>query len=545
MQNPLSRLEKFLYALCSLDSSELPNPLSRLEVLLKCLVTGETPPAFKPLSRNEKYLMAILGSYHDELPNPISRGEKLLYKLATGDDNIDDIDEALSRYEKLLAYMIENECLDGSIDVEYVTYVLTSGQNTLYNTVEKPLKSAILKGNTLVNMVPQDKQGVDGISNVNLIEGRLTWTAQQDWLKLYFVVNAKPNTKYIIKYHSINENVGIFCRPETTDPYSGWHEHLSASNQMIYTYDVGTFVISLENAIASSDLWVQDFMIIEYQDGMENWDIPYFEGMQSVKNPVVTTTGKNLLNISDFKGVGVDASGYYYPVSFVDTHEYVTYHLKPNTKYTFKGTHINEGTSTLIYRVENNGSYRTLNTSFITDSTGITKIKIGGNNYNYNSNPTKTQNMILVEESLQETYEPYKSTTVTCNEEVELRGIGEVKDELNLLTGELTRRIDESGNILSQEITESIDLSVVDQDGNEAELSSFEDITYVAVTSEDILPVVELEVATKNEEVLNTMSLKMDDIYATQTTLEETSNAQSENVDATMMATTEIYEGLL
>ena len=27
---------------------------------------------------------------------------------------------------------------------------------------------------------------------------------------------------------------------------------------------------------------------------MENWEIPYFEGMQSVKMPVLTTTGKNL-----------------------------------------------------------------------------------------------------------------------------------------------------------------------------------------------------------------------------------------------------------
>ena len=77
--------------------------------------------------------MAISGSYHDELPNPISRGEKLLYKLATGDDSIDDISEVLSRYEELLAYIVENGCLDGPIDVEYVTYVLMSGQNTLYN----------------------------------------------------------------------------------------------------------------------------------------------------------------------------------------------------------------------------------------------------------------------------------------------------------------------------------------------------------------------------------------------------------------------------
>ena len=95
-----------------------------------------------------------------------------------------------------------------------------------------------------------------------------------------------------------------------------------------------------------------------------------------------------------------------------------------------------------------------------------------------------------------------KSITATCNDEVELRGIGDVQDELDLLTGELIRRIDESGNILSQEITESIDISVVDQDGNDTELSTFDDITYVTLSSEGLIPEIEMEVATKNEENL-------------------------------------------
>ena len=95
-----------------------------------------------------------------------------------------------------------------------------------------------------------------------------------------------------------------------------------------------------------------------------------------------------------------------------------------------------------------------------------------------------------------------KSTTVTCNEEVELRCIGDVKDELDLLTGELTRRIDENGNILSQEITESIDISVVDQDGNDTKLRSFNDITHVTLSSEGLIPEAELEVATKEDVLL-------------------------------------------
>ena len=37
-------------------------------------------------------------------------------------------------------------------------------------------------------------------------------------------------------------------------------------------------------------------MIIEYQEGMENWDIPYFEGMASCKTPILHTVGKNVVN---------------------------------------------------------------------------------------------------------------------------------------------------------------------------------------------------------------------------------------------------------
>ena len=40
-------------------------------------------------------------------------------------------------------------------------------------------------------------------------------------------------------------------------------------------------------------------------------------------------------------------------------------------------------------------------------------------------------------------YEPFKTNILTVSEEVELRGIGDVQDELNLLTGELTQRIGE------------------------------------------------------------------------------------------------------
>ena len=55
-------------------------------------------------------------------------------------------------------------------------------------------------------------------------------------------------------------------------------------------------------------------------------------------------------------------------------------------------------------------------------------------------------------------YEPYKSNILTVNEDVTLRSNGDICDELNLLTGQLTQRIDEDGEVLSQELVKTVDL---------------------------------------------------------------------------------------
>lgn len=309
------------------------------------------------------------------------------------------------------------------INYKYALYDFSEENYTLYNTVEKPVKSAILSGNTLVNYAQ--------ITEYDFNNGRII---VHDLLKPLEI-----GKTYTIIMNIVSQTVttGITTRfAKAQSNYTG----IKTFNGLglhkisfISSIEFNQFAPYINREEYESGLRASYNQLMILEGDYTNIDIPFFEGMQSVKLPVLTTSNED------------------------------------NTK----------------------------------------------------------------------------SITVTCNEEVELRGVGDVKDELDLLTGELTRRIDESGNILSQEITESIDLSIVDQDGNEAELSSFEDITYVTVTPEGLLPDVKLEVATKIEEVLNTMSLEMNDISTTQTTLEETSNTQSENIDSTMIATTEIYEGLL
>ena len=59
-----------------------------------------------------------------------------------------------------------------------------------------------------------------------------------------------------------------------------------------------------------------------------------------------------------------------------------------------------------------------------------------------------------------------KTNILTVNEDVTLRSNRSVCDELDLLTGKLTQRIDEDGEVLPQEVVKTVELNIVDQNGN-------------------------------------------------------------------------------
>jgi hypothetical protein len=599
-----SRLEKFLYALYSLDHSDLPTPLSRIEELYKCLVTGEETPTFEPLSRVEKYLMAILGVYDvDSLPNPLSRVEVLLYKLATGDDNLDDVKSFLSEHEELLAEIIRNGGVGGNIDIEYVLYTLSTEFNTLYNTAEKPVKSAILKGNTLVNLLPNKGKQHVSVSGNRIVKYPLPHTLKKNtkYLVYYNVEDiSNPSGSNSLQISMYSEDVNIVDFIDSNDK-TGLRKHIfTTSDKDFEQPSVWFFILKGE----TTEVIYDEVMILEYQDGMENWDIPYFEGIGSVKMPVLTTTGKNLFDINgefiatgatnSINGNSLTVTGEWFTRQVVD--------LKPNTTYTLsyekaesdsgyvKTSIYTNGTSAEVGQSNTNKLTFTTPQSF-TDISVIFYAQEGGG-----TNTVTYTNIQLEEGSVATEYEPYKSNILSTSEDIELRGIGEVKDELDLVTGEVTRRIGEvvldsgrnwsstsigsdgtfmrfyttvtdanlnetgtdilcdkfickshgnwnkalecihgkvnsihinmlvskltsadvsgfkawlSGNpvtlqyVLKSETTDAIDISTVDQDGNDTELSTFNDITHVTLSSEGLIPEAELEVATKNEEDLD------------------------------------------
>ncbi len=629
-----SRLEKFIYAICSMDVTDLPVPLSRIEKLWNCLITGETPD-FEPLSRNEKYLMAMLDRYDlNNLPAPMSRGEKLLYKIAVGETDLSDVPEYLSRYEELLKYLIENGGISGG-DFEYVLYTLNQSLSTLYTTAEKPVKSAILKGQTLVNLVP--KKIID-------------YTASNDWDGFRVLVqnskrpnehwrtlqDLKPNTKYYIScyvetfedvnsrnYHLNNPNDNCLFVDCMSVNGVGHYQWISTTRSEFT--DVIYLVLRCQNSYARGKIKIRDIMIIEYVEGMEELDIPYFEGMQSVKLPVLTTTGENLIDSEIIAGWLNTSNGEINNLTSTTT--CATKDLikvKPATQYSV----YKEYDKRVLYAQFNEkqefinfGTYT--HNGFSTDSNAV-YVRL------FFETPVNEELKAMLYEGGHNSnisYEPYKSNILTTPEDLELRGIGNVKDELDLMTGKLKQVIGEmtvdnldgwwfatnaDGSLrtgrafidvkedskllcdllptigfntaggqegvaiyinqfviytghtnendlkswlqqnrltiqyeLATESVKTVDLTVVNQDNQPTQLGTFENVTHVSLESAGLIPTLEMEVATHISKELASASPLMDDISTNQQQLGKTVDEQSNNVDATMIATTEIYEETL
>ena len=621
-----SRLEKFIYAICSMDVSDLPVPLSRIEKLWNCLITGETPD-FEPLSRNEKYLMAMLDRYDiSNLPAPMSRGEKLLYKIAVGETDLSDVPGYLSRYEELLKYLIENGGISGG-DFEYVLHMLNQSLSTLYTTAEKPVKSAILKGQTLVNLVndvTSNEVGsyTDSPCRINVIRN-----LQNETLTIIFNVISLEIPDGADGTLRIGEgwNGQIRCKPTL-----GVNKVLYNCNQTSKSW-LGVFINTKAYNLGQR-ITISDVMVLE--GDYTNVDIPYFEGMQSVKMPVLSTVGKNLLNINGLRQENAYIDHSDGQVKKSNGHmAFLDYIRIPSDKnITFFNNTVDSGVYLKISFYDGDKQFisgNSLNTGSlrVVSPSNAKYCRVSGF---YHPNDFDLQ----LEVGGRSSYEPFKSNILSTNEDVVLRGIGDVQDELNLLTGEVTQRIsntmslDETNFVIERATTldnstskryifkpknekikmggvvtssvfsstgntklvtnalisrlellqdinntdwddvktlneylisknaqveyeletesiKTVDLTTVDQDNQPTQLGTFENITHVSLESAGLIPEVEMEVATRISKELASASPLMDDISMKQEQLNTTVDEQSNNVDATMIATTEIYEEIL
>ena len=230
-------LKLFLYALCCLDYENLPISLSRIEEIANALIANETLN-IKPQSKSEQFFLSILSGDISNLPEPQTKSEILLNELVKNEFSLSDVEPIQSRYELLIAYLIKK---GGFGNFEYILYEFMNESSLLNNTIEAPFKSAILKGNTLVNLAKYKKQ-------VTVIGGSNAWIHVAD-----LSYNLIPNKKYLIKLDVIENSldtgsngVNILLREVATGGSTLYSPPLS-------TLKNGCMVVTIEENYTSID----------------------------------------------------------------------------------------------------------------------------------------------------------------------------------------------------------------------------------------------------------------------------------------------------
>ena len=382
-------------------------------------------------------------------------------------------------------------------------------------------------------------------------------------------------------------------------------------------------------------------MLIE---GEVEGNVDYFTGMQSVvmqnQMPILHTVGENLFDISNASYGYIASTGEATTGKNNVKSAYIP--IKPNTKYSINA---------VGSKVENsNFSWYDSNKNFIVRHQ-VTKTSISPDNAKYliihnnyggaeNIEDLTSVTLMLTEGDIAE-YKPYKSSILSCNEDVALRGIGDVQDTLDCLTGEVMERVRENvldgsddekwvlhttttnlinhyhfympisdlkknsipisdrfvgmgyserrdeefisiggsyhlhlnilrsrledGTIgslkkylsqnpitvqyeLAEPIITTIDLNVVDQDGNTIpKIKSYKDVTHLEVTvpKQSLLPHISAEVATDNSKDMSSLTTKHQEINEAQSVIQNSIQSQSDEIDTALMATTEIFESIL
>ena len=306
---------------------------------------------------------------------------------------------------------------------------------TVDNVVPYAYKSAILKGQTLVNSIlNQSKHScvIKGNSsnggNYGLRQSDVLFSKNTKYTFFYTVESCTTNNDIVIVANSVtsvsrtvtlDKTLGRHCVSFTTKNEELTHDY------SFYFHSTGDSTIDETNQIVLKDL-----VIVE--GDYTNQNIPYFEGMQSATMPVLTTTNSlNLFTKNNTVDDGtIDVFG-----DFVEA--------KKNDKFSFNEK---DGyatwTSLAIYNVNKERIYYKYGDSSIIpksivlpDDDRIAYVRPRVANDRIDT--------IMFNRGEVIPYEEYKLNILTVNEDIELRGIEDVQDSLNCLTGELTQRIGE------------------------------------------------------------------------------------------------------
>ena len=384
----------------------------------------------------------------EKLPILTLKGEK---GETGGVEEYNKVDYMGNKYETLKQANDANVEYAVKTAIGEFNYLDYDGQHiTATDTIEGQAKSAILKGNTLVNVVGEKYRdcnlptrqyvtayGMDNTYNsdsyrIKQIDLKYPLTPNKEYLVMVDVQSMEScSTLMAYVYDGINTDYIASLRPNKIGLNVVKFTPTTATTRIAYYVNGNT-----EEKVVFGQP-----MIIEYQEGMENWNIPYFESMQSVKMPVLTTTGKNLFNPKWLKNTETESVLRFEDdgsVTLNGSLNSLTWFYLDLPKGTYQASSFNDTLNAFhVFWTGTDGFFETRNYFTLNEDTRIKGYITKGNYDNYNIK-------LQLETGTQKTsYEPFKSNILTVNGDVELRGIGDVRDELNCLTGEVTEHIGE------------------------------------------------------------------------------------------------------
>lgn len=456
----------------------------------------------------------------------------------------------LGSQELNLAYLGNQVVYDEVIGDNGLSYILYEfyGSDILANTVEAPVKRAILKGSTkLLDEVGNECSPGDDRPNVtfgayiNPKDGKevaSTSSFRTPYIKAptqTFKVRGKNRWKKIAFYRA--DKVFLKGIDSSIGNYNDW-----TITQANIPSDAKYMRVSASlSPVSSADIVEQALHILD----VNNSNL-YKTQSRSCELHALTTVGKNLFdgeiktnaNINSSTGVEAESGTSAITLNFT--------RVEPSTIYTLTRSNANGAIGMRYYGCaghfissQNLGS--ALSLSFTTPENCslikfIDQTNIADNSFQIEKGAIAT------------TYEPFKSNILTVNEDVTLRSNGDVYDELNLLTGRLTQRIGENNEVLAQAVVKTVDLTIVDQDGKTInKLNSFNGTTYVSteVAENSTYPMVSLEVASELQAAMSKVAEDIELIKPVQNDIETTVDTQSNDIDSLLLATTELFEMFL
>lgn len=457
---PQSRSEELMNAFIQRDSSQISTPQSRIEEFWYHLIEGTNSLPI-PQSRNELLLKKIIENDTHQIPLAQSRTEEFLVSILTGDINKLPIPQSRSEY--YLDYIARNNLLLN--DIDYVRY---SGTNiTATNTVQKPFRSAILKGQTLNNIIKKENKALQG-NNITENENDYTVTGNAGILLDHSLF--KPSTIYTAFLRVSGsgtvfvDNAGGYYvssqRPtyDVSSPMSIKLVFTTKSDFSTLTANVPyRFKIGTENVVGSVTIG-KEIMVLE--GDYTNVDIPYFTGMQSVKMPVLTTSNQDNILGKCSVSVGSAYGGYIKKLTDT-TGEFKVTHSSQNVAIYFGGVNTIIGRDKWCYvtvrfgeDMSNVNFNKVRGWTLLKDNRTLVfkELTYGGNGIGgltMSNDSGLVLNQLYTFEVIAiipissawtfDDYEPYKTNILTTPQDVVLRGIPNgKKDELNLITGELT-----------------------------------------------------------------------------------------------------------